>query len=62
MAKDLREFIGELEAAKELIRVKDELSTQFEVSAAINILKNKYDKAIIFEQVRDTTYRWLPTF
>ncbi len=52
MAKDLREFIGELEAAKELIRVKDELSTQFEVSAAINILKNKYDKAIIFEQVR----------
>lgn len=52
MAKNLREFIGELEAAKELIRVKDELSSQWEISAAINILKNKYDKAILFERVR----------
>jgi 2,5-furandicarboxylate decarboxylase 1 len=51
MAKDLREFIGELEAAQELIRVKDELSSRFEVSAAIKIIRNKYDKAILFERI-----------
>lgn len=52
MAKDLRGFIGELEVAQELIRVKEELSSQFEVPAAVKIIKNKYDKAILFERVR----------
>lgn len=52
MTKDLREFIGELDAAQELIRVKEELSSQFEVSAAIKIIKNKCDKAILFERIR----------
>lgn len=51
MARDLREFIRELELGQELIRVKDELSSRFEVSAAINILKRKYNKAILFERI-----------
>ncbi len=52
MAKDLGEFLDELEGAQGVIRVKDELSPQFEVSAAIKMIKNKHDKAILFERVR----------
>jgi 2,5-furandicarboxylate decarboxylase 1 len=51
MARDFREFIRELELEQELIRVKDELSSRFEVSAAVNILSRKHNKAVLFERI-----------
>ena len=52
MERNFRGFLRELESEQELIRVKDELSSQFEVSAAIKFLKKKYNKAILFEKIK----------
>jgi len=52
MARNLRGFIRELESEQELIRVKDELLSRFEVPAAIKFLKKKHNKAILFEQIK----------
>jgi 2,5-furandicarboxylate decarboxylase 1 len=51
MDKDIRGFIKELELEQELIRVKEELSSRFEVSAAVNILSRKHNKAVLFERI-----------
>jgi 2,5-furandicarboxylate decarboxylase 1 len=52
MVKDFREFVKELESNRELIRVKEELGTRFEISAATSILRKRGNKAILFERVK----------
>lgn len=52
MVKDFRDFIRLLEADGELIRVQESLSTEFEIAAAVSMVRRKQNKAIFFEKVQ----------
>jgi len=51
--KDLREFLTVLEEKNELLRVKEELETRFEIAAFMRILIERgNDSAVLFENVK----------
>ncbi|MCK5038334.1 MAG: UbiD family decarboxylase [Thermoplasmata archaeon] len=50
---DLREFLEKLEASGKLIRVKKEVSTEFEIA---NVMNSFGEQPIIFENVKDSDY------
>ena len=52
MEQDLREFIQRLEAADELVRIDEPLSTQYEIAAAIRYIALHNNKAAYFEKVK----------
>lgn len=54
MLKDLRNCLEELEQRDSLIRVKKEVDPKYELPAAAKILHEKFQKAILFENVRGT--------
>lgn len=50
--RDLREFIDRLGKEGELIRIKEELNPEFEVSAILRELGTKQSPAALFENVK----------
>ena len=49
---DLRGFLKRLEASDELIRLGEELSTEYEIPAAIKYIARHKGKAVLFERVK----------
>ena len=49
----LREFIGKLEAEGRLVKIRKEVSTEFEIA---NILAALDGKVVLFEQVRESKF------
>jgi len=49
---DLRSFLKELETTGELVRVSEELSTRFEIAAAIKLIAEKRGSAVLCEKVK----------
>src|SRR3972149_4271544 len=49
---DLRSFISGLDEAGEIVKVETELSSDFEIAAALRYLDRRNDKAILFKQVK----------
>lgn len=51
MFNDLRDFITHLEGSGELIRVKEELSTRYEIPAAMKYVDQHQGSAVLFDEV-----------
>jgi len=52
MFRDLRAFVDHLEACGELVRIREELSTEYEVAAAMSYLLEKKGVVVLFERIR----------
>lgn len=52
MFRDLREFIQQLEKSGQLVRIKSELQTRYEIAAAVKYLSKNTGKACLFERVK----------
>jgi len=50
--KDLRGFVDRLEKEGELVRIKEELSTEYEIPAAIKHVARYEGQAVLFEKVK----------
>jgi len=48
---ELRDFISTLEEVKDLIRIKEPLSTKYEISAVVDVIDKRSGQAVIFENV-----------
>jgi len=48
---ELRDFISTLEEVNDLIRIKESVSTKYEVSALVDIIDKRSGQAVIFENV-----------
>ncbi len=53
MSGDLRSFLKQLEDSGELVLVREELSTQHEIAAAISYIAQREGKAVLFQRVKD---------
>ena len=47
----LRDFISTLEEVKDIVRIKESLSTKYEISAVVDVIDKKSGQAVIFENV-----------
>jgi 2,5-furandicarboxylate decarboxylase 1 len=52
MAEDLRGFLEELQAAQQILEIKEELSTTYEIPAAIKEIDKRLGKAVYFSHVQ----------
>lgn len=48
---ELRDFISTLEEVKDIVRIKESLSTKYEISAVVDVIDKKSGQAVIFENV-----------
>jgi len=48
---ELRDFISTLEEVKDIVRIKESLSTKYEISAVIDAVDKRSGQAVIFENV-----------